>query len=63
MVQFCDECGSLMFPSIRDGKRVFSCKCGAIKPFIEEISHLYKLKVKIEHSDEEDLQNISEFTK
>ena len=31
-MQFCDECGSMLFPSTVDGVKVFKCKCGAIKP-------------------------------
>ena len=61
MVEFCDECGSLMFPLNLVGKRVLKCRCGAIKPLSKEISHLYKLNVKIEHPKEEELQSITEF--
>jgi DNA-directed RNA polymerase subunit M/transcription elongation factor TFIIS len=49
-MEFCDECGSIMLPSEIDGKKVFKCKCGAIKPFSETQSDSYKLKTTIEHS-------------
>jgi DNA-directed RNA polymerase subunit M/transcription elongation factor TFIIS len=60
MLEFCDECGSLMFPSNFNGRKVFRCGCGVIKPFSKETSHLYKLNVKIEHPKEEELHNITE---
>ena len=60
MVEFCDECGSLMLPSNLDTKKVFRCKCGAVKPFFEEKSCSYKLNVKIEHPIEEELQSTTE---
>ena len=53
MVEFCDECGSMMLPSTVGAgiglKRVLKCKCGAIKP-IDQGDGSYRLKTKIEHS-------------
>ena len=60
MVEFCDECGGMMLPSKVNGKMVFKCKCGAIKPFSEEQKESYKLTTKIEHSVREEVSNLSE---
>ena len=59
-MEFCDECGGMMLPSEVDGKKVFKCRCGAIKPFSDEKSESYKLKTKIEHSVREEVSNISD---
>ncbi|MFW9945790.1 MAG: RPA12/RPB9/RPC11 RNA polymerase family protein [Candidatus Odinarchaeota archaeon] len=59
-MEFCDECGGMMFPSSNNGIKVFKCKCGAIKPFSEEKSEFYKLKTKIEHSVRNEVTNLSE---
>ena len=58
VVEFCDECGSIMLPST-DGagigvKKVLKCKCGAIKP-IDQNDDSYRLKTKIEHSLREEI--------
>ncbi len=47
-MQFCDECGSMMLPSILNGEKVFKCKCGAIKPLSDTNSNSYKIKTIIE---------------
>lgn len=60
MVEFCNECGSIMLPSNEKGIKVFRCKCGAIKPFSEEKSESYKLKKKIEHSIRNEVVNITD---
>ena len=57
-MEFCDDCGSMMLPSKVEGKRVFKCKCGAIKPFNEEKSGAYKLTTKIEHSIRNEVSNL-----
>lgn len=62
-MEFCDECGSMMFPSTIDGEKVFKCKCGGIKPFSEEKSESYKLKTKIEHSIRNEVVNVTEVMK
>jgi len=60
MVEFCDECGSLMLPTMVDGKKVFKCKCGAIKPISEDKTEEYKIKTTIEHSVREEVTNIKD---
>lgn len=59
-MEFCDECGGMMFPSSDNGIKVFKCKCGAIKPFSNEKSEFYKVKTKIEHSVRSEVTNLSE---
>lgn len=46
-MKFCPECGGLMLPSKKDGKKVFKCKCGEIIPFAEDESKNYKISTKI----------------
>ncbi len=60
MVEFCDECGNLMLPSIVDGEKVFKCKCGAIKPFTDEQTESYNLKTTIEHSVKEEVTSLKD---
>ena len=60
MVEFCNECGNLMLPSMQDGEKVFKCKCGAIKPFSDDHSDSYKLKTTIEHSVKEEVTSIKD---
>ena len=60
MVEFCDECGTIMLPSHLYSKRVFKCRCGASKPFSKEKSHSYKVNVKIEHPIEEEIQSTTD---
>ncbi|MFX0056874.1 MAG: RPA12/RPB9/RPC11 RNA polymerase family protein [Candidatus Hodarchaeota archaeon] len=57
-MEFCDVCGSIMLPSKVNGNKVFKCKCGVIKPFLEEKSDSYKLKTKIEHSIRSEVINL-----
>ena len=59
-MEFCDECGNIMFPSTIEGKRVFKCKCGYVKPFNEDSSNSYKINTKIEHSVREEVTNLSD---
>ena len=59
-MEFCDECGSIMLPTNIEGKKMFKCKCGAIKPFSDEKSNSYKVKTKIEHSIREEVTNTNE---
>ena len=47
-MEFCPECGGMMLPSNVEGKKVFKCKCGFTKPFIEEKSEAYRISTKIE---------------
>ena len=59
-MEFCDECGGMMLPSEVDGRKVFKCRCGAIKPFSDEKSESYKLTTKIEHSVRNEVSNLAE---
>ncbi|MHA2398784.1 MAG: RPA12/RPB9/RPC11 RNA polymerase family protein [Promethearchaeota archaeon] len=59
-MEFCDICGSMMLPSKAEGKKVFKCKCGALKPFSEEKSTAYKVTTKIEHSIRNEVSNLTE---
>ena len=43
IMEFCDECGSMMLPSTVEGKKVFKCRCGAIKDFSDEYQTEYDL--------------------
>ena len=53
----------MMLPSTVEGEKVFKCKCGALKPFSEEKSKLYKLKTKIEQPIRNEVVNIAEVMK
>ncbi|KKL06221.1 hypothetical protein LCGC14_2598200 [marine sediment metagenome] len=61
-MEFCDECGSMMLPSKNplNGKKVFKCKCGAIKFFSNDKSEAYKLTTKIKHSIRNEVTNLTE---
>lgn len=59
-MEFCDDCGGMMLPSKQEGKKVFKCKCGAVKPFSEGKSKAYKLTTKIEHSVRNEVTNLAE---
>jgi DNA-directed RNA polymerase subunit M len=59
-MEFCDDCGRMMLPSTIDGKKVFKCKCGAVKPFTNNQSDSYKLKTTIEHSIREEVINVQD---
>lgn len=52
--RFCDECGSLMFPSKLDDKTIIKCKCGIIKPLFENSINSYKITTNIKHSYKEE---------
>ena len=54
-MEFCDECGGMMLPSKVEGKKVFKCKCGAIKPFSDGKSDSYKINTKIKHPIKEEI--------
>ena len=61
-MEFCDECeGSMMLPSIVNGKKVFKCKCGATKPFADEKSESYKISTKIQHPIRNEVTNLTNF--
>ncbi|MFX0030638.1 MAG: RPA12/RPB9/RPC11 RNA polymerase family protein [Candidatus Hermodarchaeota archaeon] len=59
-MEFCDECGSMMLPSNIEGKKVFKCRCGAIKDFSDDKSDAYKLTTKIEHSIRNEVTNLAD---
>ena len=54
-MEFCDECGGMMFPTTLDGQKVLKCKCGFIKPFHEENSESYRISTKIDHPVREEV--------
>ena len=62
-MEFCDECGSMMLPSTVEGKKVFKCRCGAIKDFSDDKSDAYRLTTKIEHSIRSEVTNLKEVIK
>jgi len=62
-MQFCDECGSMMLPSTVNGQKVFKCKCGCIKPLLEENIDSYILKTKIEQPIRNEVSNLTEVMK
>ncbi len=52
-----------MLPSNVNGKRVFKCKCGAIKPLDKEKAETYVISQKITHSVKEEVKNTNEIMK
>ena len=62
-MQFCDECGSMMLPSILNGEKVFECKCGTIKPLSDTNSNSYKIKTIIEQPIRNEVTNLSDVMK
>ena len=61
-MQFCNECGSMMLPSTANGQKVFKCKCGYIKPLLED-ANSYILKTKITQPIREEVSNLTEVMK
>lgn len=61
-MEFCDECGNLMLAATVDGKKVFKCKCGAVKELSEEKTQDYKIRKKIEHSPRDEVTNSKQIT-
>lgn len=53
----------MMLPSTVNGKKVFKCKCGAIKEFSGEKEKAYKQSTKIEHSVREEVVNVTDVLK
>jgi len=62
-MQYCDECGSMMLPSTVNSQKVFKCKCGYIKPLLEENADSYILKTKIKQPIREEVSNLTEVMK
>ena len=62
-MQFCDECGSMMLPSLLNGEKVFKCKCGAIKPLSDTNANSYKIKTIIEQPIRNEVTNVSDVMK
>ena len=52
-----------MVPSDQDGKKVFKCKCGAIKDFSESKLNAYRIHTKIQHSFREEISTTNEIMK
>jgi DNA-directed RNA polymerase subunit M len=59
-LEFCDECGGMMLPSSINGKKVFKCKCGWVKPLEESQSEAYRISTTIKHSIRTEVTNIKE---
>lgn len=50
MVEFCEECGAMMLPAEKNGKKVLECNsCGLIKPLSDDITNSYVFTTKIDH--------------
>jgi DNA-directed RNA polymerase subunit M/transcription elongation factor TFIIS len=49
-----------MFPSSLNGQKVFKCKCGYTKPFLEEKSESYKISTKILHPIRDEVTNLTD---
>jgi DNA-directed RNA polymerase subunit M/transcription elongation factor TFIIS len=62
-MQFCDECGSMLFPSTIDGVKVLKCKCGAIKPLSDTDSDFYTIKTVIDQPIRNEVTNLSDVLK
>jgi len=62
-MDFCEKCGGIMFPSILEGRKVLSCKCGNFKQLNEAHYNSYKLSKQIEHSLKEELVTASQIDK
>ncbi|MBY9006707.1 MAG: hypothetical protein KGD63_08105 [Candidatus Lokiarchaeota archaeon] len=52
-----------MIPSNQNGKKIFKCKCGALKSFSETKSKAYIVHTKIEHSYREEISTTKEILK
>lgn len=59
-MEFCDECGGMMFPKTLNGQKVLKCKCGFTKPFQEENLKSYKISTKIDHPVREEVTVITD---
>ena len=53
-LNFCDECGQLMFPHKIGNNFVVKCKCGFTKPISENMTSIYKITTKVTHSFKEE---------
>lgn len=62
-MEFCENCGRLMFPTRLQGRKVLSCKCGNIKQLTEDLYDSYRLNKHIEHSLKEEFISTSQLEK
>lgn len=63
-MEFCDDCGGLMLPSKdKDGRKIFKCRCGAIKPLSDDQSGSYKVSTKIKQPIRHEVVNLTEIMK
>ena len=62
-MQFCDECGFMMLPSLVNGEKLFKCKCGATKPLSDKNSNSYKITTRIVQPIRNEVTNLSDVMK
>jgi len=49
MVEFCDECGGMMFTSRHNNKKILNCNsCNATKPLDDDVIKKYQYIIKTE---------------
>lgn len=59
MVEFCDNCGSILMPSKHKGKKVLVCNlCNKIIPLDEDLKDSYIFSEEIEHPEGEEFKNL-----
>jgi DNA-directed RNA polymerase subunit M len=59
-MEYCEDCGGLMYPTKKRGKEIFKCKrCGASKECEGEIDRdSFKISVSISHSEKDRIEII-----
>ncbi|MBD3255211.1 MAG: transcription factor S [Candidatus Lokiarchaeota archaeon] len=63
-MEFCDECGGMMLVTKDDnGKKIFKCKCGAIKLFNQEKEEDYKISKRIKQPIRNEVVNVETIMK
>jgi DNA-directed RNA polymerase subunit M/transcription elongation factor TFIIS len=64
MVEFCKECGAMMLPAEKNGKKVLECNsCGSTKLLSDEITNSYVFTTKIDHPKGTEFKNTLEIKK
>jgi len=59
MVEFCENCGSMMLPSKKNNNKVLACNsCGKIKPLEKDLMKSYKFITEIQHPPGEEFKNL-----
>jgi DNA-directed RNA polymerase subunit M/transcription elongation factor TFIIS len=59
MVEFCEKCGGMLFPSKNTNETVLICNsCGEIIPLEEEMKDSYKSSKEIPHPPGEEYKNL-----